>query len=48
LIATPIANPPKPHFRPEVFHGDLQYLHYDMVGMHKLSPRIYEVMEFQI
>jgi hypothetical protein len=29
-----------------VLHGDLQYLHYDLVDMNKLSPQIDEVMEF--
>jgi hypothetical protein len=30
-----------------MLHGDLQYLHYDLVDMHKLSPKIQEIMEFQ-
>jgi hypothetical protein len=47
LIATLIANAPKLHFRQEVIHDDLQYLHYDLVDMHKLSLQIDEVMEFQ-
>jgi hypothetical protein len=33
-----IANPPELHFGQEVHHGDIQYLHYDLVGIHKLSP----------
>jgi hypothetical protein len=48
LIVTSIANPPEPHFGQNVFHGDLQYLHYDMIYMHKLCPQINEFMEFQI
>jgi hypothetical protein len=47
LIATLIANPPELHFGQEVLHGYLQCLHYDLVNMHKLSPQIDEVMEFQ-
>jgi hypothetical protein len=31
-----------------VLHGDLQSFHYHMVDMHKLSPKIQEVMEFPI
>jgi hypothetical protein len=46
-IATPIVNPPELHFGQEMLHGDLQYLHYDLVDMHKLSPKIQEIMEFQ-
>jgi uncharacterized protein Usg len=30
-----------------VLHDDLQYLYYDLVDMHKLSPQINEVMEFR-
>jgi hypothetical protein len=47
LIATPIANPLELHFGQEVLHGDLKCLHYDLVDMHKLTPKIQEVMEFQ-
>jgi hypothetical protein len=46
LIASPIANPLKLHFGQEVLHGDLQCLNYDLVDIHKLSPKIDEVMEF--
>jgi hypothetical protein len=48
LIATLFANLPELHFEQGVFHGYLQSLHYHMVDMHKLSPKIQEVMEFQI
>jgi hypothetical protein len=44
LIATLIVNPPGIHFGQEVIHGELQYLHYDLVDMNKLSPRIQEVL----
>jgi hypothetical protein len=37
LIPTLITNPPELHFGQEVLRGDLQYLHYDLVDMHKLS-----------
>jgi hypothetical protein len=48
LIATLIANPPKLHFGQEVLHGDLQWLDYYLVDMHKISPKIQEVMESSI
>jgi hypothetical protein len=46
LVATLIANPAELHFGQEVLHGDLKCLHYYLVDMHKLSPKIDEVMEF--
>jgi hypothetical protein len=30
-----------------VLQSDIQTLNYDLVGMHKLSPQIHEVMAFQ-
>jgi hypothetical protein len=47
LIATLIANPLEFHFGQKVIHGDLKCLNYDVVDMHKLSPQIDEVMNFQ-
>jgi hypothetical protein len=47
LIATNIANLPELNFGQEVLHADQPCLHYDLVDMHKLSPHIDEVMEFQ-
>jgi hypothetical protein len=47
LIATIIANRPELHFGQGVLHGDIKYLHYRLVDMHKLSPKIQEVIEFQ-
>jgi hypothetical protein len=47
LIATTIANPPELNFGQEVRHGDLKSLHYDLIDMHKPTPKIQEVMEFQ-
>jgi hypothetical protein len=37
---TIIANPPDVNLRQEVIYGDLQSLHYDLVDMHKLNPKI--------
>jgi hypothetical protein len=48
LIANTIANPPELNVGQDVLHGDLKCLHYDLVDMHKLTPKIKEVMEFQI
>jgi hypothetical protein len=48
LIATAIANPPEINFGPGVLHGDLETLYYDLIYMHKLTPKIQKVMEFQI
>jgi hypothetical protein len=46
LIATLIAIRPEHHFGQEVLHGDLQCLHYHLVGLHMLYPKIDKVMEF--
>jgi hypothetical protein len=47
LIATTIANPPELNFGQEGLNADLQFLHYNLVGMHKITPKIQEVMEFK-
>jgi hypothetical protein len=47
LIAILIEILPELHFGQEVFDGDLQYLHYNLVDMHKLSPEIDKVMQFK-
>jgi hypothetical protein len=44
---TIIADPPDLKLRQRVLHGDLQTLRSDLVDMHKLTPKIEEVMEFQ-
>jgi hypothetical protein len=46
LIATTIAYPPELNFGQEVIHGDLQCVHYDLVDIHKLTPKNQEVMKF--
>jgi hypothetical protein len=46
LIATTIAYPSELNFGQEVIHGDLQFLHYDLVDIYKLTPKIQEVMKF--
>jgi hypothetical protein len=48
LIATTIANSPELDFGQEVLHGDIQALDSGMVDIHKLSPKIQDVLEFQI
>jgi hypothetical protein len=47
LITTLFPNRPELHFGQGVLHSDLQCFHYHLVDMHKLSPKIQEVMEFQ-
>jgi hypothetical protein len=47
LILTTISNPPELNFGQEVIHGDLQFLHYDLVDIHKLTLKIQEVMKFR-
>jgi hypothetical protein len=47
LIGTTIAIRPEHKPKQEVLHGGLQTLYYDLVGMHKLTPKIQEVMKFQ-
>jgi hypothetical protein len=46
LIATVIKNPPELNFGRGVLDGALQTLHYDLIGMHKLTPNIKEVIAF--
>jgi hypothetical protein len=46
LAATAIANPPELDNGQCVLHGALQALHYDLIGMHKLTPKIQEVIAF--
>jgi hypothetical protein len=46
LVATAIANPPDLNFGRAVLHGALQILHYDLIDMHKLTPKIQEVIAF--
>jgi hypothetical protein len=46
LVATAIANPPELDFGQGVLHGALQTLHYDLIYMHKLTPKIQEVIAF--
>jgi hypothetical protein len=48
LIATAIANPPELNFGRGVLHDALHTLHYDIIGMHKLTPNIQEVIAFPI
>jgi hypothetical protein len=47
LIATLFLNRPELHFGQGVVHGDIQSLCYHLVDMHKLTPKIQEIMEFQ-
>jgi hypothetical protein len=47
LLATLITNAPKLHFGKEVFHGNLQRLDYDLSGIHTLTLKIKEDIEFQ-
>jgi hypothetical protein len=47
LIGTTNANPSELKLGQGVLHGDLQTVHYDLVYMHNLTPKIQEVMEFQ-
>jgi hypothetical protein len=46
LVATAIANSPELNCRQGVLHGALQTLHYDLIDMHKLNPKIQEVIAF--
>jgi hypothetical protein len=46
LIVTLFPNQLELHFRQIVLHSDLQSFHYHLVDMHKLSPKIQDVMEF--
>jgi hypothetical protein len=47
LVATTIANPPEINFGHEELHDDPQTLQYHLGDMHKLTPKIQEVIEFQ-
>jgi hypothetical protein len=44
---TTIANPPDLKFGHEGLHGDIQTFHSDLVDMHKLTPHIEELIEFE-
>jgi hypothetical protein len=46
LVATAIANPPELDCGQGVLHGALQMLHYYFIDMHKLTPKIQEVIAF--
>jgi hypothetical protein len=46
LVATAIANTPEIHSGQGVLHGALQTLHYDLIDMNKLTPKIQEVIAF--
>jgi hypothetical protein len=46
LIATIFSNQSELHFRQEVLYGDLKSLHYHLVDIHKLSPKIQKVIKF--
>jgi hypothetical protein len=47
MIAATNAYPLELNFGQEVIHSDLQFLNYDLVDIHKLTPKIQEVMKFQ-
>jgi hypothetical protein len=46
LVATAIANSSELNYGQGVLHGALQTLHYDLIYMHKLTPKIHEVIAF--
>jgi hypothetical protein len=46
LVATAIENSPELNCGQGVLHGALQTLHYDHIYMHKLTPKIQEVITF--
>jgi hypothetical protein len=46
LFATAIETPPELNFGQGVFHCALQTLLYDLIDMHKLTPKIEEVIAF--
>jgi hypothetical protein len=46
LVATAITNPTELNFGLGVLHGALQTLHYNLIDMHKLTPKIQEVIAF--
>jgi hypothetical protein len=46
LVATAIENSPELNCGQGVLHGALQTLHYDHIDMHKLTPKLQEVIAF--
>ena len=46
LFATAIETPPELDCGQGVLHGALQTLHYNLIDMHKLTPKIEEVIAF--
>jgi hypothetical protein len=46
LVATAIETSLELNCGQGVLHGALQPLHYDLIGMHKLTPKIHEVIAF--
>jgi hypothetical protein len=46
LVATAIANSPELNCGQDELYGALQTLHYDLIDMHKLTPKIQEVIAF--
>jgi hypothetical protein len=46
LFATAIETPPELNFGQGVFHCALQTFLYDLIDMHKLTPKIQEVIAF--
>jgi hypothetical protein len=46
LVATAIENSPELNCGQGVLHGALQTLHYDHIDMHKLTPKVQEVIAF--
>jgi hypothetical protein len=46
LFATAIETPPDLNFGQGVFHCALQTLQYDLIDIHKLTPKIQEVIAF--
>jgi hypothetical protein len=47
MIAALFPNRPELHFGQGGLHGDLQCFHYHLDDMHKIFPKIREVMKFQ-
>jgi hypothetical protein len=48
LVATAIENSPELNCGQGVLHGALQTLHYGHIDMHKLTPKIQEVIAFTV
>jgi hypothetical protein len=46
LVATAIENSPELNCGQRVLHGAIKPLHYDHIDMHKLTPKIQEVIAF--